>query len=70
MIELKNINMLATNGDVADIAKFVASDYKIRSGLCPNNCGTLSTIESGSMQECAKCGFCTNVLPDGPESLQ
>ena len=49
----------------AHVDKFIISDQKIRSGLCPNDCGLMRPCEYG--QECPKCHFSTNVLPE-PET--
>lgn len=43
-----------------DVLRFIESDFKIRRGLCPNNCGLLQDCVFG--QECAACGFLTNQL--------
>lgn len=40
------------------VAQYIESDYKIRSGLCPNDCGLLTPTEWG--QECRNCGFLCN----------
>lgn len=42
-----------------DLDAFIESDFKIRSGLCPNGHGLLEQVEYG--QHCATCGFSTNV---------
>jgi hypothetical protein len=42
----------------ADVRSFIESDFKIRSGQCPNDCGLLSTEPWG--QSCPKCGFSCN----------
>lgn len=42
-----------------DLDKFVESDFKIRSGLCPNGHGLMTADASG--QQCPVCGFWTNV---------
>lgn len=49
-------------GDEKAIRRHIESDFKIRSGLCPNDCGLLA--ESDGMQECPKCHFATNVLAE------
>lgn len=46
------------------VAAFIESDYKVRSGLCPNDCGLLTIVEDGRIQECQKCGYFTNKMPD------
>lgn len=43
-----------------DLDAYVESDFKIRSGLCPNGHG-LMTTEDG-LQHCPVCKFTTNVL--------
>lgn len=42
----------------ADIHAFIESDFKIRSGLCPNNCGLMHQTDCG--QECMACHFSCN----------
>jgi len=48
-----------------DVRAFIESDFKIRSGLCPNGCGLLTPLSWG--QECAKCYFSCNTVAD-PET--
>lgn len=51
---------LATpDGDEKAINRFIESDFKVRSGACPNNCGLLNDTEFG--QQCPKCNYFTNV---------
>jgi hypothetical protein len=45
-----------------DLDRYVESDFKIRSGLCPNGDG-LMTVDDGG-QRCQTCGFWTNVLAE------
>ena len=45
-------------GDDADVADFIRSDFRIRSGLCPNGCGLMNENDCG--QKCPKCNFCCN----------
>lgn len=45
-----------------DVRRFVESDFKIRSGLCPNGHGLMRESDHG--QECPSCGFGTNVRAD------
>lgn len=65
MVERLNPDHLAAvNGDT-DIRAFIESDFKIRSGTCPNGHGLMSQMVWG--QECPSCGFSTNVLAEqGP----
>lgn len=42
-----------------DLDKYVESDFKIRSGLCPNGHGLMTADDDG--QRCPACGFWTNV---------
>lgn len=42
----------------SDVASFIESDFKIRSGLCPNGHGLMLEISWG--QECPKCRFSCN----------
>jgi hypothetical protein len=41
-----------------DVAAFIESDFKIRSGLCPNGHGLMTETTYG--QECPTCGFFCN----------
>jgi len=41
-----------------DLNKYVESDFKIRSGLCPNGHGLMTADDGG--QRCPTCGFWTN----------
>ena len=41
-----------------DLDKYVESDFKIRSGLCPNDHGLMTADDGG--QRCPTCGFWTN----------
>ena len=45
-----------------DLDKFVESDFKIRSGLCPNGHGLMTLAGWG--QECPQCGFTCNTMPE------
>ena len=42
----------------ADKARFVESDFRIRSGLCPNGHGLMEPTDYG--QRCPACGFLCN----------
>lgn len=41
-----------------DVANFIESDFRIRSGLCPNDCGLMHELAWG--QQCGSCGFSCN----------
>ena len=45
-----------------DLDKYVESDFKIRSGICPNGHG-LMTVDGG-LQHCPACKFTTNLLAE------
>ena len=63
MIERKDPRTIAVlGGDEEDVRRHVKSDFKIRSGLCPNGCGLMT--ESDGLQKCPKCNFTTNVLSE------
>ncbi len=63
MVTRLNPDCLATpNGDDETIRKFIESDFKIRSGTCPNGCGLMREIGYG--QECSACGFSCNTKQD------
>ena len=49
-------------GSEEDVERFIESDFRIRSGLCPNGCGLLASREYG--QECPGCKFSTNTMPE------
>jgi hypothetical protein len=56
-IDPARIAVLGGNDD--DVRRFVESDFRIRSGLCPNGHGLMRESEHG--QDCPVCGFGTNV---------
>lgn len=41
-----------------DVDAFIESDFKIRSGMCPNGHGLMNPTDYG--QQCATCGFFCN----------
>jgi len=45
-------------GDPADVRRAIESDFRIRSGLCPNGCGLMAPSAFG--QECTACSFSCN----------
>jgi hypothetical protein len=45
-------------GQEASIAAYIESDFKIRSGLCPNGDGLMTETDFG--QECPVCHFSCN----------
>lgn len=50
---------IAVAGGTEDaVRKFIESDFRIRSGMCPNGCGLMHEVPYG--QQCAKCGFSCN----------
>ncbi|WP_333679927.1 hypothetical protein [Dyella sp.] len=55
-IDISRIHVLGGTDD--DARRFVESDFKIRSGLCPNGHGLLQETDFG--QACEQCGFSTN----------
>lgn len=63
MIEYANpdrIEVLA--GQPGDKERYIKSDFLIRSGMCPNGHGLMTA--GGWGQECPKCGFTCNTLPE------
>lgn len=40
------------------VRRFIESDFRIRSGLCPNGHGLMNETNFG--QECPQCGFFCN----------
>lgn len=42
--------------DQRDLARFLRSDARIRSGMCPNGCGGMVEVDTHNA-ECIKCGF-------------
>lgn len=63
MVERLDPSTIAVaGGDEADIRRFIDNDHKIRSGMCPNNCGLMT--EGDGIQSCPKCNFATNVLAE------
>ncbi len=59
MIERRDPSTMAiAGGNQADLQRAIESDYRIRSGMCPNGCGLMGPCEYG--QECPKCHFSCN----------
>ena len=56
-IERKSADCLIGESPEA-VARFIESDFLIRSGMCPNGHGLLQ--EDGALQRCPRCGFWTN----------
>ena len=48
------------------IRQHVESDFKIRSGLCPNGCGLMTENSYG--QECPACSFSCNTKAEAPRN--
>ena len=61
MVERLDPSNLAAESHV-DIAGYIESDFRIRSGLCPNGCGLMHEDSFG--QECRTCSFSCNVLAE------
>jgi hypothetical protein len=59
-IDPERVGVLGGNAD--DVKKYIESDFKIRSGLCPNGDGLMTETDSG--QECPVCGFWCNTLAE------
>lgn len=58
-IERKDPSRIAVlGGDEAEVRRFIESDFRIRSGLCPNGHGLMTPNDYG--QECPACGFFCN----------
>ena len=51
-------------GKPGDKERCIESDFRIRSGLCPNGHGLMTM--GGWGQECPTCGFTCNTMPDTP----
>ena len=51
-------------GKPGDKERYIESDFRIRSGLCPNGHGLMTM--GGWGQECPTCGFTCNTMPDTP----
>jgi hypothetical protein len=49
-------------GGEDDLKRYIESDFKIRSGLCPNDCGLMTECDYG--QECPTCHFSCNTLAE------
>lgn len=58
------IEVLGGNDD--DVRRYIESDFKIRSGLCPNGCGLLMENDYG--QECPACKFSCNTKAEAPRN--
>lgn len=63
MVERLDSSRLAVAGrDEGDLTRFIESDFRIRSGLCPNGCGLLAEVDAG--QACPACSFSCNMLAE------
>lgn len=60
-VERKRPDQIAAESE-REGRRFIESDFKIRSGLCPNGCG-LMTFADG-IQACATCSFVCNIPPE------
>lgn len=49
---------VVVGGTEADAARAAESDFRIRSGMCPNGHGLMNPTDYG--QECPACGFFCN----------
>jgi len=59
MVERVSRDRLAIiGGNEDDLKRYIESDFKIRSGLCPNGCGLMGENDYG--QECPACKFSCN----------
>lgn len=53
--------MAIAGGSQADLQRAIESDFRIRSGMCPNGCGLMTELDFGPWtQECPKCHFSCN----------
>lgn len=66
MVERKDPRTIfVSDGGEEAVRRHIESDFKIRSGLCPNGHGLLN--EEDGLQRCPKCPFVTNILAEkGP----
>ena len=63
MVERKDPDRIEVlGGKPGDKERYLKSDFLIRSGMCPNGCGLLAI--GGWGQECPKCHFTCNTLPE------
>lgn len=53
-------------GTEDDKRRYIESDFRIRSGLCPNGCGLLMENDYG--QECPTCHFSCNKKAEVPRN--
>lgn len=58
MVERKDPSQFVGCFDAADAARHAETDFRIRSGMCPNGHGLLEPTDFG--QRCAECGFFCN----------
>jgi hypothetical protein len=58
MIQRKDPANIIGFGTAEETAKFIESDFRIRSGLCPNGHGLMEATDYG--QRCPQCGFFCN----------
>lgn len=50
-------------GKPGDKERYLRSDQRIRSGMCPNGCGLMAPAGNWG-QECLQCNFVCNTLPE------
>lgn len=50
--------LVVLGGNEDDVRRFIESDFRIRSGTCPNGCGLMAETDGG--QQCPACGFWCN----------
>ncbi len=63
MVERRDPSTMSiAGGSQADLQRAIESDYRIRSGMCPNGCGLMAPCDYG--QQCPTCGFSCNTLPE------
>ena len=59
MVERRDSSdFVVIGGTRADAERAAESDFRIRSGTCPNGCGLMAPTDYG--QECRTCGFFCN----------
>ena len=62
-VERKDPNQICVlGGEPGDAERVIESDFRIRSGMCPNGHGLMGA--GGWGQQCGTCGFTCNTMPD------
>lgn len=63
-IERKSADTIIGFATRAEAERYCDQDLLIRQGMCPNGHGLMPQKSGPRFQQCPKCRFCTNVMPE------